>query len=192
MNRVAYLARLEAARLSALERRGAARREALEVAAGVTETVALSEARGARFEAAARRRGERDAPYRRQAGLEWLAAKGRLSQAQKAAGERYGLCFRRAGVEISIASTLDVQPGGGSATGAPLSAVLARAEARVQAGTKLALYRRRLSDHDALVAACDLVCGQELTPREAAVSEREAGKLEAVLAVALDLLAAQS
>jgi hypothetical protein len=38
------------------------------------------------------------------------------------------------------------------------------------------------------VAACDRICGQELTPREAAGADREAGRLEAVLAIALDLL----
>jgi len=41
-----------------------------------------------------------------------------------------------------------------------------------------------------LITACDLICGEELTPREAAGGEREAGRLEAVLAVALDILAA--
>jgi hypothetical protein len=40
------------------------------------------------------------------------------------------------------------------------------------------------------VAACDLVCGEEKTPREAAGGEREASRMEAVLKVALDILAA--
>jgi hypothetical protein len=38
-------------------------------------------------------------------------------------------------------------------------------------------------------AACDLVCGRELTPREAGGGDREGVRLEAVLLVALDLLA---
>jgi glutathione S-transferase len=45
-----------------------------------------------------------------------------------------------------------------------------------------------LADHPNLVGACDRICGQELTPREAAGGDREAGRLEAVLAIALDLL----
>jgi len=45
-----------------------------------------------------------------------------------------------------------------------------------------------LKDHPTLVGACDRICGLELTPREAAGGDREAGRLEAVLAVALDLL----
>jgi hypothetical protein len=39
-----------------------------------------------------------------------------------------------------------------------------------------------------LIAACDRVCGEELTPREAAGGEREAARLEAILKVALDIL----
>jgi hypothetical protein len=191
MSRVAHLARLEQSRLLTLERRGKARREAYEIAAGVAETVALSAARGAEFETPEPARGERERPYRRQVGLDWLTKKGRITPAQKAAGERYGLCYRRARAEIAIASTLDVQPGGGGASsGTPLASVLARAEARVQAGAKLVSYRRQLSDQNDLVAACDLICGEEQTPREAARSERDAGRLEAILGVALDILAA--
>ena len=36
---------------------------------------------------------------------------------------------------------------------------------------------------------CDQVCGQELTPREAGGGDREAQRIEAVLKVALDILA---
>ena len=36
---------------------------------------------------------------------------------------------------------------------------------------------------------CDLICGQELTPREAGGGDRDAARIEAVLKVALDLLA---
>ena len=70
----------------------------------------------------------------------------------------------------------------------PLSVVLSQAEARAQAGARLALYRKRLGDQRDLVAACDAICGLELTPREAAQSERDVAKIEAVLGVALDLL----
>ena len=61
---------------------------------------------------------------------------------------------------------------------------------RAQARAKLAFYRRRLGGQTDLVTACDLICGRELTPREAGKSEREVVRLEAMLLVALDLLAA--
>ena len=188
MSRTAYLARLERERLSMLERRAEARAESRAVATGVDETVALSAARGAAFEAPARQRGERERPYRKLAGLEWLARRGRIAAAQKSAGERYGACYRKARAEPSIGSTLEVQPEAGGGTA--ITAVLAQAEARAQARARLAELRRRLGRQPSLVAACDLICGEELTPREAAGGEREAGRLEAVLEVALDLLAA--
>jgi hypothetical protein len=56
----------------------------------------------------------------------------------------------------------------------------------------LASFRQRLAGQLDLVRACDLVCGEELTPREASENERDAGRLEAVLLVALDLLAMES
>lgn len=189
MNRTAHLARLERERLSMLEHRARAKAESRAVGEGVAETVALSKARGAKFAAPETARGEREGPYRRLAGLDWLARKGRVSEAQKAMGERYGACWRRARAEGSIGSTLDVQPGGGPAKGTPLTAVMAQAEARAQAQARLNLYRRRLGGQAALVKACDVICGEELTPREAAQSEREVVRLEAVLEVALDLLA---
>ena len=189
MSRTAELARLERERLMMVDRRARARAEARAVSEGVAETVALSRARGAGFEAPTQRRGEREGAYRRLTGLDWLAKKGRLSERQKGAGERYGACYRKARAEASIGSTLDVQPGG-APQGTPLTAVLAQAEARAQAQARLAFYRRRLGGQTDLVAACDLVCGRELTPREAGGNEREVVRLEAVLQVALDLLAA--
>jgi hypothetical protein len=183
-------ARRERERLMLLERRAIARKEAADVAAGVAETVALSQARGAGIEAPSAGRGEPQKPYRRRAGLDWLTSKGRLTPLQRAAGERYGQAYRRARREGSIPSSLDVKPGRTEAGGAPLSAVLAQAEATAAAAARLAAFRSRLSHQTALVAACDMICGEELTPREAAGGEREAGRMEAVLCVALDLLAA--
>lgn len=156
------------------------------VAAGVAETLGLEEGRGAAF--AMEGEGGRDRAYRRQPGLEWLARKGRITEDQKAAGERYRDAFAVAQPTVAIGSTLEVQPGMGSA-GPALKSLIARADFRAAAERKLATYRAQLSGHPALVAACDLVCGRELTPREAAGGEREGLKLEAVLLVALDLLA---
>src|SRR5258706_41028 len=76
-------------RLKILEAREKGRAAAREVADGVAETVALARSRGAAFEKPATTRGGRETPYRRQVGLDWLAKKGRITEAQKAAGEAY-------------------------------------------------------------------------------------------------------
>ncbi|MDO8408913.1 MAG: hypothetical protein Q7S93_02460 [Phenylobacterium sp.] len=175
------------ARLRALESRAKARAEAEAVTGGVAETVGLSEARGAAFEGPA----SPGRPYRRQAGLDWLARKGKITAAQKSAGERYGALYRRAAREGAIRSTLDVRPGGGgpAGPGAREEVLLMAAEGSAQAAARLAAMRARLWDQADLVSACDLVCGQELAPREAVASEREVGRIEALLGVALDVLA---
>jgi hypothetical protein len=187
MPRVRDPAREARDRLLRRERQAQARAEAQAVAAGVAETVSLSRARGAAIVQAGG--GKRGAPYRRQEGLEWLAKKGRISPAAKAAGERYGWAYRRARLDPSIPSTLDVKPGGGFAGAPPLAEVLAHGEGTALAQRKLAEFRARLWRQPDMVAACDLICGEEKTPREAAADDREAARLEAVLKVALDILA---
>lgn len=173
-------------RLLVEERRRRAKAEADAVAQGVAETIGLERGRGAAFEKPA---GAREAPYRRQAGLEFLARKGRISEAQSAAGVRYREAYRVAQPTAAIGSTLEILPGS-SAGGPPLKALIAKAGARHAAEARLALYRRRLMDHPTLIEACDLICGRELTPREAAGGDdREALRFEAVLRIALDLLA---
>jgi hypothetical protein len=62
------------------------------------------------------------------------------------------------------------------------------AEGTASAQAALAQMRARLGGQPDLVQACDLVCGEEKTPREAGGGEREALRVEAVLKVALDLL----
>ncbi|WP_296600270.1 hypothetical protein [Phenylobacterium sp.] len=176
-------------RLARLERQAKARAEAVEVSDGVAETVALSRARGqAIAEPAGARRGPRAKPYRRQTGLEFLAGRGRIDAEARAAGERYGSAYRRVKLEKAIPSTLGLQVRGEFVTPA-LEAVLAHAEGTDLARRKLREFRARLWRQNDLVAACDLICGEEKTPREVAGSEREAGRLEAVLKVALDILA---
>lgn len=154
-------ARLERERMALLERRARARAEALAVAEGVSETVALSRARGAGFEAPGRRKGEREGPYRRLPGLDWLVRKGRLTAPQLGAGERYGAAYRRAQAEAAFGSSLALEPGDAPATGTPVRDVLALAEIRAQARAKLAFYRRRLGGQTDLVTACDLICGRD-------------------------------
>jgi len=189
MGRIHDPARAMRERLKILEAREKARSEARAVADGVAETVGLSRRRGAAFEKPPAGRGGRETPYRRQAGLDWLAKKGRISERQKAAGETYGACFRRAGSAPAIGSTLEVQPSGGLAAGPSLGLVLKQAAGRLRAEEELAGLRGRLFGQSDLVTVCDLVCGQELTPREAAGGERDAARIEAVLKVALDILA---
>lgn len=176
-------------RLLRQERRAKGQAEASAVAEGVAETVALSRARGqAIAEPDVRRSRTRVQPYRRQSGLEWLANKGRIDAAARAAGERYGWAYRRVKLEKAIPSTLDPRVRGEFVAPA-VEDVLAHAEGTEAARRKLAEFRRRLCRQPDLVAACDLVCGEEKTPREAAGGDRDAGRLEAVLKVALDILA---
>jgi hypothetical protein len=190
MRRKLDLARLERARLTALEQRAAEKAETESVSQGVTETVALLRGRGAAVESPqAARPGGREGPYRRQSGLEWLHRKGRIQPVQRVAGERYGAFYRRAKNEGAIPSSLDVKMRTSAPGGPSLSIVMERAEGTAQASARLDALRRRLAGQRDLVRACDLICGEELTPREACANDREAGRLEAVLQVALDLLA---
>ncbi|MEO8113600.1 MAG: hypothetical protein ABI655_04400 [Phenylobacterium sp.] len=187
MKRAHDPARAARDRLLRLERREKARTEAHAVASGVAETVGLSKARGAAFETPTARREGRETPHRRLSGLDWLLRKGKISEAQAVAGARYGACYRRAMMGDPIASTLEVQPGLGSG-GPPLTAVLARADGRRAAQAKLGALRRALGDQPDLVRVCDLICGQEMTVREASGGERDVARLEALLQVALDLI----
>src|SRR4051812_24479966 len=102
--------------------------EARAVSAGVAETLGLEARRGAAFTAEDEGSG-RERPYRRQPGLDWLARKGRISEAQKAAGLRYRDAYAVAQPTLSLASTLEVQPGM-SAGGPSLKALVARADLR--------------------------------------------------------------
>lgn len=130
-------------------------------------------------------------PVRRLTGLDSLQRRGRISRSQRAAGEAYGAVWRRSRAEGTLPSSLSAEMslglGRGNAAPDPGRGLTA-AEARLRARNHLAALRRRLKDHPTLVGACDRICGQELTPREAAGGDREAGRLEAVLAIALDLL----
>ena len=188
MGRAYDPARAMRERLKVLEAREIARDEARKVAEGVAETIGLSRDRGSEFERPAARAGERETPYRRRTGLDWLESKGRISAAQRRAGEAYGAAYRRAGQGARIGSTLEVQPGGGSGGGPSLGLVLKRAEGRMRAEEVLGAMRARLFGQGDLVRVCDQDCGQELTPREAGGGEREGLRVEAVLKVALDLL----
>lgn len=173
------------ARLAA---RARARADAAAVTQGVAETVSLSRARGQAIAAPDAPRGR--GPYLRLTGLAFLARKGRIDARGHAAGELYGQTFRRARLDARIPSSWAAQPGGGMDAGRPLTEVLSHAEGTAAAQRRLAALRRRLAGQPDLVAACDVICGEEKTPREAAGNERDAVRLEALLKVALDLLVA--
>lgn len=158
---------------------------ALAVARGVEETVALSRARG---QAVVREPGRR-APYRRRSGLDWLSAKGRIGPEARAAGERYGAAYQRAKAEAAIRSSLDATVRG-AFRGPGLDEVLARGEATAAAQRALAAYRARLWRHPELVGVCDQVCGEGLTPREFTGDSRTALRVETLLKLALEVLAA--
>lgn len=183
-------ARATRERLLKLERQEKAKAEARAVADGVAESVALARQRGAAFDKPAARRGERETAYRRQSGLEWLLRKGRITARQAAAGERYGAAYRRAGATPTLGSTWEVLPGQGDPQGPSLAQILRQGAGRRQAEARLEAYRAALLGQMDLIVACDLCCGRELTPREAAGGDRDAARLEAVLKVALDILAA--
>lgn len=176
------------ARAQALAR---SRADAAAVADGVVETVTLSRRRGAAITEPHAAGGRGPQPYRRQTGLEWLAGKGRIDAGARAAGERYGAAYRRVKLEAAIPSSLDIKPRGGVRPEPSRERLLAQGEGTAAARRKLTEFRLRLSRQPDLVAACDLVCGEEQTPREAAAGDRDAGRIEAVLKVALDLLAAR-
>ena len=177
-------------RLVRQERQRKAREHAQAVAAGVAETVALSRARGqAIAEPSVTKRRVCLQPYKRQTGLEWLETKGRIGAQARSAGELYGWAYRRVKLEKAIPSTLSLEVRG-TFMAPSLAEVVARGEGTEIARMKLAELRRRLLRQPDLVAACDLVCGEEKTPREAVGgAERDAARLEAVLKVALDILA---
>jgi hypothetical protein len=195
MGRAYDPARAMRERLKILEAREKGRTEARAVAEGVAETVSLSRARGAAIEreppeTAKIGRGGRETPYHRRSGLEWLAAKGKITEAQRLAGERYGECYRRAGAAPALGSTLEISPGASLPGGPSLGLLLKMAEGRRRAEAELAVRRAALFGQGDLVTACDRICGQEMTPREAAGGDRDAARMEAVLKVGLDLLVA--
>lgn len=184
-----YLARQERERLLRVEGQAKARREAREVAEGVAETSGLDEARGAEFVRPAVRRGERAKPIRRMTGLEWLATRSppRITAEARAAGERYGTVWREARADTSIRSGIDQSVTGSG--GDNIGAAYIVAMSRVDAGKQLDTLRAAIGHQPDLIAALDDICGREKTPREASINGASAARLEALLIVALDLLA---
>lgn len=183
-----YLARQERDRLRRVESQAKARLAAREVLEGVAETTALDEGRGAEFLRPTMRRGERQKPVRRMTGLEWLYSRSppRITAEAKAVGERYGALWRAAEADPAIRSNADDSITG--AGGDPVGAAFVVACGRVDAERRLNHLREVIASQSDLVAALDLICGKELTPREASINGAAAARLESLLIVALDLL----
>lgn len=178
--------RAQRERLLRLERQAKAREEDAALEASLAATVAHGEEKGAEFERKPQKRGEARKPIRRLTGLGWLLGKGRITQDQYAAGARYASAYQKSRVEIRIQSILNRDPTGGE--GRTMADLIADGEERVYAAERLVKYRNWLLNQGDLVGACDAICGEEMTPREAAANGREAEAVEAILKVALDLI----
>lgn len=122
-------------------------------------------------------------------GLDWLKRKGRLTPRRTQAAELYRRAFRNADGP-SVKSCLDVTVGGGTGR---VEAVLVGS-----AAAKRELFALRwvvLGGQEDLLTVCDAVCGVGHTLRALAGddgsdrSKRRQAALEAVLMVALDLIA---
>lgn len=186
MTRHTSLARIEREANLKAERQQRAKEEANALAERRAETLRLASVRGEAIEDPPSKRGERAKPMRRLSGLVWLHKKQRIDDDQFAAGMRYGAVYRLSLAEQSIRSILNDDRGGDGPT---LQRMIQNSEKVAQAASKLAMYRRQLSNAKGLIEACDAVCGLEKTPREASKDGHEANRLEAVLIVALDMLA---
>ncbi|MGZ3272402.1 MAG: hypothetical protein ACXU82_03600 [Caulobacteraceae bacterium] len=129
---------------------------------------------------------------RRMTGLEYLFQKKQINHRQRRAGERYGNDFRVAIIEspVSIKSSLDDPdaprgPGGGPFPQDHLEAMAWIIECREQ----ISLARNVLGHHAGMIAACDMICGRQLSPTEIAPdSQKDRVQIETGLRIALDML----
>jgi len=171
-----------------VRRQEQAKADARAVREGVAETTALAEARGSEFNRPPLARGEREKPIKRMSGLDWLFSRklARISFEMKLVGERYGRLWRQAHDETSMRSCIDDSVRGFGQE--PAATAVRAAAARVEAQEDLDKLRAAVGYQVHLVEALDLICGQELTPREAASNGRGAAVIECALTVALDLL----
>lgn len=174
-NGVAEMARLMRERDGTLER---ITREAHEA-----ETVGLAALRGEEIDISPRKPGEPAKPMLRRSGLDWLWKKRRISEHQQIAGLRYGDEYRVA-EDFSLRSCLAGAPTGGDA--------FSRQDLKREMTQRLAAARAHgLGGHEGMIALCDRVCGDGRTIRQmSGDSDAEAAKNEAILCIALDLLAA--
>jgi hypothetical protein len=145
---------------------------------------------GAPSELAVLAAAERRKVIHTKSGLEWLRDKRRLDPHQFRAGRAYGMLYRTAILPngVRLRSCLDDTPRSGI-IGVPTTtpSQLAAAEWLADSRVRLEAARRSLGSHPGMILACDLICGQSLTPRDVNPVQREAEKLETTLRIALDL-----
>lgn len=125
----------------------------------------------------------------RQAGLDWLLAKKRITRAQHAAGQRWGLDYRLCMVDglEPLRSCLNDQPRGGQGR---LHTSFAAREA--EARDRRAKAVEAIAGQAEMVEALDLVCGRQLTPwehiRALGGKQREVEEMQTTIRLALDIL----
>lgn len=151
------------------------------VEAGVSETVALGEARGETFT-----RSTGTGSVRRQTGIEFLAKAGKLKGDHLAAAIAYGQDYRAAHAPVSIRSNLgDHEPSG---QGPNLDAIMGAANKRAMAAQRLSNMRACMGNTATMVRACDLILGLEQTPREAGGNALGAAVLTSLMLAAIEQL----
>lgn len=181
-----YIAQLERKRLLRLERLERERQEREEVSQGVGETVSLGAERGEAFDVPKSRRGERAKPVRRLTGIDWLERQGRLKEPLLTLARLYGKRYREANEAAPLKSCLAERAAGSGPPSPEVTAALAAR--RAVAASRLAVMRQHLAFEPSLVQALDLICGQEMTPREATRNGAEAARLEGLLMAALGII----
>lgn len=125
----------------------------------------------------------------REAGLDWLLARKRISAPQRSAGMRWGVDYRLVLVDglAPLRSCLNDSPrGSGEQAGFPQAHAEAEARSRRKAA-EAALYWQ-----DDMIWALDAICGRQLTPweliREIGGKQRDVETVQITLRLALDML----
>lgn len=180
------LAEIERRRHLETEARAKARIEETALVERLDETARLAEQRGEELDQPKQNRGEGRKPMRRMSGLAWLHSKGKIDADQFAAGKRYGDAYRRAIAEQSIRSILNREISGGE--GPTLEQLVENSEKVARARQRLGMYRNQLMGEATIINACDQICGDEKTPREAAQNGRDAAAIEALVIAGLGML----
>lgn len=151
------------------------------------ENVALDATRG-ELVVAPVKRGDPRKPQRRLTGLELLLSRDVIQHDEAVALRRYGDDYRAATIELSLKSGLDFTVRGGRELSD--DAARKRAIAQQEALKRLQdAQNKGLGGQSDLMRACNLIAGQQKTPREAANdAARQAERLTWAIAVAGALL----
>jgi hypothetical protein len=150
---------------------------------GPGDTVRLRQAAGSAFELERIGQKAKDVRFRRKPGLDWLLDKGRITEAQRTAGRRYGASFQALEDAGNLKSHLNFTIGGGSGPG-----IGEDADRRAAHRMWLSRARAFVHFHVGMIRALDNICGKELTPREIDRDRDRAERIEHELRLALDLL----